>query len=117
MKILKDYIQSPTTRAEQNKRKERVAKLLGVSTKSLKAMYLYGQGYLKNWDRITAYIIGVDQKIMVKFLKYPLYLEKIKDMPKSKQKLYDNIEKLSQEEISFINRIIDLAIKTNKLGK
>ena len=117
MKLLQNYVKSPKrNREEQNKRKEKIAKIAKVSTKTLKSMYLNGQGLPEKWDRITECITEVNQKMIIKLLESSTYLKKIKDIPKEKVKLLKNIDKLSSSELSLLNEIIEIALKANKLG-
>lgn len=117
MNLLKDYIQTPKTRAEQNQRREEIANLVNIAPATVKSYYLYGQGPMEKWDIITSHITKVEQETVIDLYTCRPYLaEELEKLPRSKATLLSYISQLSDAEIKLLNGVIELCLKANKIG-
>lgn len=100
---------------EKAKRRKILAKHLGRTEQTLKNMYLYGQGSLQQFFKAAEFILKISQKEVINFLRaYPYIMSKLDSISEAKRRLYYNMEKMTEEELSLTNDLLEVGLKRNR---
>lgn len=116
---LKGYCLDPSLRKEREDRKGKIAVLIGKSKQTVKNMYLYGVGETNVWLKIIDHIKPkVTQKDVIKLYdSFPYIQDQLDKLSPEQVRIYHNINKLSEDELRLVNRLIEVGIEVNKAAE
>jgi len=114
MERLKSWCNAPSTREEKTGRKQEISKLLGKNIQTVKNMYLYGQGSIDDWFTVMDHIGALNQDMIIQLYdSYPYIEKKLQSLSTEQQRMYRNVGKMTEKELSLVNDLIEVGLKAN----
>ena len=110
--VLKNYCQDRSIkRQDLTKRRNSLAKEIGIKLTKLREMYTYGTGTPENWDTIMEILNKVDQEWVKSFYINNKFSEKnLEFVPSNIQRIIKNLYKLPPLGRIYFDRLLETAI-------
>ena len=118
MQELKTWCNEPGTRDARTERKNAIAEHIGVQPQTIKSMYNYGHGPIKNWLRAMDKISRMKQSEVVQIhYSFPHIKKKLNVLSPQEMAMHKNIARMSEAELETVNKLIEVGLVANKKQK
>jgi hypothetical protein len=118
MDRLKSWCFEPESRERRTARKQDLAQHLGKNVQTIKNMYLYGQGAMDDWLSAMDHIGPMKQETVIQlYQSFPFLEQRLNDLSPEQLRMHQNISKMTERELELVNKLVEVGLEANQLGK